>query len=98
MLLHIVFLKFKPGTTDAEIEDLNQSLAAVWKSIPGILEYHWGVNVSVEKLEQGYHHGFVMKFTDAAARDNYLPHPLHLPIAEKGGRLGETILVYDLEY
>jgi hypothetical protein len=47
------------------------------ESIDGIEDYVSGANMSPEGLNQGFTHGFVMTFKDAAARDAYLPHPEH---------------------
>lgn len=47
------------------------------KKIPGILSLTWGPNISTEGLDQGYTHSFIMTFESVAARDAYLPHPVH---------------------
>ena len=41
------------------------------ENVPGIEDYVAGLNNSPEGLNKGYTHGFVMTFTDAAARDAY---------------------------
>lgn len=74
---HVVLLKFKPEITDAQVADAMGDLAAIQKKLPTLLDFTWGKNVSVEDLHKGFTHGFVMTFADAAARDEYLPHPDH---------------------
>ena len=37
-----------------------------------------------------------MTFADQAARDTYLTHPAHLPVAELIGRAAESVLVFDI--
>ncbi|WP_395832401.1 Dabb family protein [Elstera sp.] len=54
-----------------------QALAGLKAVIPGILAYSSGDQNSPEAPGQGIDSGFVMTFTDAAARDAYLPHPAH---------------------
>ena len=73
---HLVLVKFKPGQ-DGQAAPLFAALAALQAKLPGMLGYRFGTNVSPEGLNQGFTHGFVMIFTDAAARDRYLVHPDH---------------------
>lgn len=74
---HMVILQFKPEVPQATIDDLFQQLADLQSKIDGILDYSGGPYSSDEGLNGGYTHGFCMTFTDAAARDAYLPHPDH---------------------
>lgn len=74
---HMVILKFKPEVSHAVIDDLFQQLAGLQSKIDGILDFSGGPYSSEEGLNEGYTHGFSMTFTDAAARDAYLPHPDH---------------------
>lgn len=74
---HMVILKFKPDVPQATIDDLFRQLAGLQDQIAGILDFSGGPYSSEEGLNGGYTHGFCMTFTDAAARDAYLPHPDH---------------------
>ena len=98
MIKHIVLFKFLPGTTDAQIDTLAHELEQLPTKIPGIVDYLWGPSVSIEHLEKGYSHGFIMTFTDAGARDAYVPHPIHRElIATYIDPLCEDGLVFDIE-
>jgi hypothetical protein len=77
MIKHVVLLKFKPSTTPQRIRDIFAGLAGLQQKIPGILDFSGGPYSSEEGLHKGFTHGFIMSFTDAAARDAYLPHPQH---------------------
>ena len=74
---HIGLIKFKQGTSQEQIDQVFSELMDVSESITGIEDYVSGQNSSPEGLSQGYTHGFVMTFADAAARDTYLTHPEH---------------------
>lgn len=74
---HMVILKFKPETPQATIDDLFRQLAGLQNKIDGIVDFSGGIYSSQEGLNEGYTHGFSMTFTDASARDTYLPHPDH---------------------
>src|SRR6185503_6973162 len=74
---HVAFLKFKEGTSQDEIDRIFAELMDISENIPGIEDYVSGPNNSPEGLNDGYTHAFVMTFSDANARDAYLPHPDH---------------------
>ncbi|MEQ8787978.1 MAG: Dabb family protein [Pirellulaceae bacterium] len=74
---HMVLLKFKPEISPETIDRLFADLAALQQKIPGITYFAGGPYSSHEGLNQGYTHGFLMTFENAAARDVYLPHPEH---------------------
>ena len=97
MLLHVVLIKPKPDVEDEAVDRLSQVLAGLSRQIPGIVGYHWGVNVSPEGIGRGYEYGFVMTFEDAAARDAYLPHPEHAAIRPFMDAVAAEVLVFDIE-
>lgn len=101
MIRHVVLLRPAASALPAAVEAALQGVVALKETIPGILAARAGPNVSPEGLGLGFTHGFVVDFTDAAARDAYLPHPAHqaagaaLVAVAEGGI--EGILVFDLE-
>ncbi len=101
MIQHVVLFKLKPEATEEQITHMDQSLAALCHSIEGLLFYSGGPNNSPENLDKGYNFGFVMAFTDIAARDRYLPHPEHERVKQIIGELlhevEDNVLVYDYE-
>jgi len=72
---HVALAKFKEGTSQEQIDNLLEELLDMTETVPGIEDYVSGANNSPEGLDQGYTHGFVMTFENAAARDAYLAHP-----------------------
>src|SRR2546422_3279049 len=94
---HIALLKFKEGTTQEQIDQTFDQILELSESIDGIEDYVSGVNNSREGLNQGYTHGFVMTFKDAAARDAYLTHKDHERF--KTGILPsiESVAIFDFE-
>jgi hypothetical protein len=92
---HIAFFKFKPSTTQDQIADVFRILEDLRVRIPGILGLTWGPNVSPEGLDQGYTHSFVMTFESVAARDHYLPHPIHKAAVQVVVPLLESVIVCD---
>jgi hypothetical protein len=94
---HIALVKFKPGTAPQQINQAFAGIKCLTGVIPGILDYCEGVNSSHEGLNQGFTHGFIMTFKDAAARDAYLPHPEHERVKALIFPLIESVVVFDIE-
>ena len=76
-LLHVVSLKFKPGSTPEQIKLVEETFAGLKEKIPGIKSLKWGTNVSPEKHDKGFTHGFVLGFKTEKDRDAYLVHEDH---------------------
>jgi hypothetical protein len=95
---HIALIKFKATTTPEQIDTVFGEILELSENIPGIEDYVAGPNCSPEGANKGFTHAFVMTFTDAAARDAYLPHPDHERF--KAAALANTVedvIVVDFE-
>jgi len=99
MIRHIVLIRFRSDVAQDEIRIALDQIVALREKIDGIAAVSVGANVSPEALEKGFRHGFVVDFTDEAARDAYLPHPDHVVAGSKLVALAEGglegILVFD---
>jgi len=95
---HIVVFKYKPGASEEQIRQVTEAFAALRTKIPGIVSFEHGVNNSPEKLNQGFTHVYQVTFTNAAARDAYLPHPAHKAFGELLGKLGVLESVFVVDY
>ena len=95
MIRHTVFCRFK---SDADIQAVFTALKGLQQKIPGILAITCGADNSPEGLQKGFTHAFSVDFTDAAARDAYLPHPEHQKVgqlvvaAAEGGNEGLAVV------
>ena len=94
---HVVLFKFKPGTTDEQIQSSFDALKGVKELLPGIEEFISGPYSSPEGLNQGYTHGFIMTFTDTASRDAYLTHPEHERVKSQIFPLLDSVIAFDFE-
>jgi hypothetical protein len=95
---HVVVFKYKPGTTDAQMRQVTTALAALKDRIPGIVSFEHGVNHSPESHSKGFTHVYLITFTDAKARDTYLPHPEHQAFGKLLGSLGVLDDVFVVDY
>jgi Stress responsive A/B Barrel Domain len=83
---HVVVFKYKSTATPDQIAQVTTAFRALKGKIPGIVGFEYGTNNSPENLNKGFTHVYLLTFTDAAARDAYLPHPEHKKF---GALLGE---------
>jgi len=95
---HVVVFRFKPDASAEKIQQVTAAITALKDQIPGILALEHGVNNSPEKLNQGFTHVFQLTFTNAAARDAYLPHPAHKAFGTLLGSLGILDAVFVVDY
>ena len=97
-LRHIVVFKYKPGATEEQIKQVMDAFVALKTKIPGIVSIEHGVNNSPEKRNLGFTHVYQVTFTNAAARDAYLPHPAHKEFGALLGKLGVLEDVFVVDY
>jgi Stress responsive A/B Barrel Domain len=95
-MYHIVLLKFAPHKAQ-RMADLLVALENLRQRLPGFLSCTGGPYSSPEGLNQGYTHGLVMTFTDAAARDQYLGHPDHEKVKQNFLPDLEGVVAFDFE-
>jgi len=94
-LLHVVSFKFKPEATKGQIDDVVAAFRELKKKIPGIQELSWGTNVSPEKHDKGFTHGFILSFKSEKDRDAYLVHPDHKAFGKTLGPILADVFVID---
>jgi Stress responsive A/B Barrel Domain len=75
MYIHTFLFQWQAGVSAKEIERAAREIRALQGQIPGLLETSYGANISPRS--QGFTHGGVMKFRDAAALEAYFTHPVH---------------------
>ncbi len=94
-LLHVVAFKFKPSATPEQIKEVEDAFRGLKKKIPQIKDYQWGTNVSPEKHDKGFTHGFILTFNTEKDRDDYLVHPDHKAFGKMLGPVLEDVFVVD---
>jgi hypothetical protein len=80
MIEHIVVFKVKADLTDAQKNDMLSAIRSLKDRVPGILDLQVGENFS--ERAQGFTHALVVRFTDRAALDGYIPHPAHQDVVQ----------------
>jgi hypothetical protein len=96
-LEHVVIVWLKdPGNPAAQNRIIDAS--QVLTSIPGVLSLRAGTAVASNRpiVDSTFDVALVISFSDRAALDSYLIHPLHVQLVEKTLKpLVARILVYD---
>lgn len=97
-IVHVVLIRWAAQTSDEHRERARAVARGLKERIGGVESIVEGPSVSPEGLEQGYDYGLIVTFTDAAARDAYLPHPAHLELSELfGDGAIDGVTVLDLQ-
>jgi hypothetical protein len=94
-LVHLVSFKFKDTASKADIAKLEAAFAALPGKIPQIASFEWGTNVSPEKHDKGFTHGFILTFRTEQDRDAYLVHPDHQEFGKLVGPVVADVFVID---
>jgi len=94
-LLHVVGFKFKPSATPEQIASVVSSFRDLKKKIPAIQSFEWGTNVSPEKHDKGFTHGFILSFKTEKDRNDYLDHPEHKAFGKSLGPILDDVFVLD---
>jgi hypothetical protein len=99
MIRHVVLCRFRK---DADVAAVFAAIEGLQHKIPGILAVTCGKDNSPEGLQKGFTHGFTVDFVNAAARDDYLPHPDHQVVGKMvvealdGGLAGLTVVDWEV--
>ena len=96
-LVHMVAFKFKADATPEQIKKVETTFAALPEKIAEIRSLEWGTNISPEKLDKGFTHGFVLTFDNAKDRDTYLVHPDHKAFGGIVGPVLADVFVLDFD-
>ncbi len=97
-LRHVVVFKYKPDASESDIQGVTDAFRELQHKIDGITHFEYGINNSPEGLDQGFSHIYQLTFTDAAARDAYLPHPEHAKFGQLLGELEVLEGVFVVDY
>jgi len=93
MLLHIVCFKYKPDTDEATRARHLARLDAM-RDLDGVVDLKVGPDVV--RSPRSYDAALVVIFPDRAAHDAYQRDPVHVPVAQLGKDICDSIVVVDI--
>jgi len=94
-LYHVVSFKFKDSATKEQVQQVEEAFRGLKKKIKGIQSLEWGTNVSPEKHDKGFTHGWILSFKNEQDRDTYLHHPDHQAFGKLVGPVLGDVFVID---
>ncbi|KDP37139.1 hypothetical protein JCGZ_06195 [Jatropha curcas] len=92
---HVLVAKFKEGISQDEIEKLIKGYANLVNLIEPMKAFHWGTDVSIENLHQGFTHVFESTFESTEGVAEYVAHPAHVEFANLFLPASEKVIVID---
>ena len=90
MITHVVLFKFKPETTDAEVQQLAEGLGNLPQQIEEIREFRFGSDVI-----RSDDFGLVSSFDDLDALQRYQVHPDHQKVVAQVKAITSGVVAVD---
>ena len=94
MVVHLVSFKYKAEASAEARADHRAKLKGI-ADIDGILDFKVGEDIV--RSPRSYDTGLLVVFRDRAALDAYATHARHVPVAQLGRDLSESIVAVDFE-
>ena len=95
MINHVVFMKFKSGITDTDIEELEKMLDDLPNKITQIHSYEFGRDII--RSERSFDFALVSLFANVESLERYQVHRYHQPVLKKIRELCVNIATVDFE-
>lgn len=93
MITHVVFFKFKPETSEADILTLVNGLGALPEKIGEIREFRFGKDVI--HSERSFDFALVSRFNDLEAMQRYQVHPEHQQVVAHVKAITSSVIAVD---
>ncbi|XP_030515120.1 stress-response A/B barrel domain-containing protein HS1-like [Rhodamnia argentea] len=95
LVKHVLLAKFKDETPPDQIEQLIKGYANLVNLIEPMKSFHWGKDVSIENMHQGFTHVFESTFESTEGVAEYIGHPAHVEFATLFLSHVEKVVVID---
>ena len=94
MVVHLVSFKYRKDVDEAARQDHRARLKAL-ADIDGVIDFKVGADFV--RSPRSYDTGIVVQFRDRAALDSYATNPRHVPVAQMGRDLSDSIVAVDFD-
>ncbi len=95
-IVHVVLTQWRSDAPSEALAEIKQIIGRFPAEIPGVVSVVEGPSVSTEGLEGEFEWALVVTFKDVGARDGYLDHPTHMPVATLIGKWAQRVVVFDV--
>ncbi|XP_047317636.1 stress-response A/B barrel domain-containing protein HS1-like [Impatiens glandulifera] len=92
---HLLLAKFKDSVSEDEIQQLIKGYANLVSLIEPMKAFHWGNDVSIENLHNGFTHVFESTFESTDGIEKYIIHPAHVEFSNLFLPALEKVIVVD---
>ncbi|CAO2165056.1 unnamed protein product [Urochloa humidicola] len=92
---HILLARFKEEVTPERLDQLIRGYAALVGVVTSMKAFHWGTDVSIENMHQGFTHVFESTFESTEGIKEYIEHPAHVEFANVFLPVLEKALIID---
>src|SRR5689334_10380574 len=82
-LKHVLFLKYKEGTTPEQVKEVEEAIAKLPSQCAAVKGFEWGKNNSPETHDEGFIDCFMFTFDDMKGLKEYASTPEHKAVVEK---------------
>jgi hypothetical protein len=94
VVVHLVSFKYRKDVDEAARQDHRARLKAL-ADIDGVIDFKVGADFV--RSPRSYDTGIVVQFRDRAALDSYATNPRHVPVAQMGRDLSDSIVAVDFD-
>jgi len=95
---HVVLFRTAKELSAERIDYVGELFLQCLGHCDGLENIQWVSNQSASKFASGWTCGTIMQFRDAAARDNYLIHPMHQEVSKETSKGFYTqVVVFDYD-
>jgi len=95
MISHVALMKFKPGVSEVDIEELEKLLNELPNKITEIHAYEFGRDLL--RSARSYDFALTALFANLEALNRYQKNPHHTPVARKIEEISESFVTVDFE-
>ncbi|KAM3373082.1 hypothetical protein ACQJBY_019805 [Aegilops geniculata] len=94
---HLVLARFKEEATPEALDQLIRRYAGLVDAVPSMKAFHWGTDVSIENMHDGFTHVFESTFESTEGVKEYVYHPAHVEFATDFLGSTEKVLIIDFK-
>lgn len=92
---HVLLAKFRDDVSPERVEELIKAYAGLVPIIDPMKAFHWGKDVSMENMHQGFTHVFESTFESVEGVAEYVAHPAHVEFGNEFLAALEKVIVID---
>jgi hypothetical protein len=94
-LRHVVFIKFQPTATPADIAKVENGMQDLANEVDAVQAFEWGTEATGRGLNKDFTHAAIFTFENKEGLQAYLVHPAHINLVETMTPYIADLFVFD---